>query len=103
MQHSHENLAALLINDLDRYFEQLVLAYQEPLYAFGSLISSADTDGNSLVWQASTGKPMFKYKLNLFLPSLFIPTHLAFLVWSPDGSMLAIASDEGTIAVIQAG
>ena len=34
MHQSQENLAALLISDLDRYFEQLVLAYQEPLYAF---------------------------------------------------------------------
>lgn len=34
MHQSQENLAALLIRDLDRYFEQLVLAYQEPLYAF---------------------------------------------------------------------
>lgn len=34
MHQSQENLAALLISDLDRHFEQLVLAYQEPLYAF---------------------------------------------------------------------
>ncbi len=34
MHQSQENLTALLINDLDRHFEQLVLAYQEPLYAF---------------------------------------------------------------------
>lgn len=64
-------------------------------------ISSADTDGNILVWQARTGKLILSYKLDFSLPSQYIPTHLAFLVWSPDGTMLAIASDEGTIAVLQ--
>ena len=34
MHQSLENLKALLINDLDRHFEQLVLAYQQQLYAF---------------------------------------------------------------------
>ncbi len=34
MHQSEENLAILLISDLNRHFEQLVLAYQEPLYAF---------------------------------------------------------------------
>ncbi len=65
-------------------------------------ISSADTDGNILVWQARTGKLILSYKLNFSLPSNYIPTHLAFLVWSRDGTMLAVASDEGTIAVLQA-
>lgn len=68
----------------------------------GTAISSADTDGNILVWTAATGKLRFQYKLNLSSPSNFIPTHLAFLEWSPDGTMLVIASDEGTIAVLQA-
>lgn len=67
-----------------------------------SYISSADTDGNVMVWQAETGKLLFKYKLDFSLPSQFIPTHLAFLAWSPDGRMLAIASDNDTIAVLQA-
>lgn len=34
MHQSQENLASLLISDIDRHFEQLVLAYQEPLYTF---------------------------------------------------------------------
>ena len=34
MHQSEENLAALLVNDLNRNFERLVLAYQERLYAF---------------------------------------------------------------------
>ncbi len=64
-------------------------------------VSSADTDGHVMVWKATTGKVIFTYKLDFPLQSLFIPTHLAFLVWSPDGHKLAIASDEGTIAVLQ--
>ncbi len=34
MHQSEENLAALLIYDLDRNFERLVLAYQDQLYSF---------------------------------------------------------------------
>jgi RNA polymerase sigma-70 factor (ECF subfamily) len=34
MDQGDEQLTALLANDLDRYFEQVVLAYQDRLYAF---------------------------------------------------------------------
>lgn len=65
-------------------------------------IASADTDGNVLVWEAHTGKLVLRYKLALFLPSNFIPTHLVSPAWSLDGKMLAITSDVGPLVVLQA-
>ncbi len=41
-------------------------------------------------------------KLDLSLPSNFIPTHLVSPAWSLNGKMLAITSDEGTVVVLQA-
>jgi hypothetical protein len=44
MHQSQENLAALLINDLDRNFEQLVLAYKAVSSSMRSFFSLAVCD-----------------------------------------------------------
>ena len=61
MYQSQENLAALLISDLDRHFEQLVLVYQEPLYAF-ALSRAGDAGAAEEIIQTAFERAYFALK-----------------------------------------
>jgi RNA polymerase sigma-70 factor (ECF subfamily) len=52
MDDCHQELSALLATDLDRYFEQLLLAYQHRLYAFALRLTGNAQDAEDIVQEA---------------------------------------------------
>ena len=85
MGKQEEQLAALLADDLDTYFEQLVLAYQDRLYAFMLLRVSSPQTAEELVlvaleraYFALKGYPPQRIRILRLEPWLFEITRNAF-------------------------
>jgi len=56
----------------------------------GSLLASADTDGQVIVWETAQGKKLHEWKLSA-----------AAVAFAPDGRHLAVGNRDGMIYVLR--